>query len=400
MSENKMKDMDIICFAGEDWWYHNPHSNKHIMEAFAKQNRVLFVNSIGIRMPDLKKDKHAWKRIFSKLKSLLRYLRRPEKNIYVLTPLAMPFLKGREEQIQKLNTGLLLFQLKVVSWLLGLERPILWVCVPTVLDVAVELRRKTAKALVYYCVDNIAQFAGANQDYIARLDQDMHDHSDLAIYVNTDMYEERKKTKDNTFYLPHGVDYQHFAQVQQEGRFSTPEEMHDIPHPVIGYIGLIRGVDFDLIRYLAEHNPQWSFVFVGAVFSEVEVVSDLTNVYFLGRKLYEDLPAYLNAFDCCCLYYRRDNDFDNYRNPKKLMEYFATGKPIVSMVNRQMNYFRDYLYVADTYEEFNIYLRKAVESTDEEKRLKRLELAKNQTWDAIAGQAADYIRQVGGNSRS
>jgi glycosyltransferase involved in cell wall biosynthesis len=63
---------DIICFAGEDWWYHNPHSNLHIMKALSKANRVLFVNSIGVRMPDFKKDPiFAWKRITGKLKNKL-----------------------------------------------------------------------------------------------------------------------------------------------------------------------------------------------------------------------------------------------------------------------------------------------------------------------------------------
>jgi hypothetical protein len=85
---------DIICFAGEDWWYHNPHSNLHIMKALSKANRVLFVNSIGVRMPDFKKDPiFAWKRSIGKVKSLLRYFRKGAPNIYVLTPFAIPLIR-------------------------------------------------------------------------------------------------------------------------------------------------------------------------------------------------------------------------------------------------------------------------------------------------------------------
>ena len=47
----RLQGHDIICFAGEDWWFHNPHSNLHLMREFAKNNRVLFVNSPGIRFP-------------------------------------------------------------------------------------------------------------------------------------------------------------------------------------------------------------------------------------------------------------------------------------------------------------------------------------------------------------
>ena len=31
---------DIVCFAGEDWWFHNPHSNLHIMQAWSARNRM------------------------------------------------------------------------------------------------------------------------------------------------------------------------------------------------------------------------------------------------------------------------------------------------------------------------------------------------------------------------
>src|SRR5437868_3207683 len=36
----------IVCFGGEDWWYHHPHSKNHLMKRFARaENRVVFVNS-------------------------------------------------------------------------------------------------------------------------------------------------------------------------------------------------------------------------------------------------------------------------------------------------------------------------------------------------------------------
>ena len=60
---------DIVCFAGEDWWFHNPHSNLHLMKCFSAHNRVLFVNSIGIAMPQLSADRFALRRVLKKLQS-------------------------------------------------------------------------------------------------------------------------------------------------------------------------------------------------------------------------------------------------------------------------------------------------------------------------------------------
>ena len=30
-----LENRSIICFAGEDWWYHHPHSKNHIMKRLA-----------------------------------------------------------------------------------------------------------------------------------------------------------------------------------------------------------------------------------------------------------------------------------------------------------------------------------------------------------------------------
>ena len=43
----------IVCFAGEDWWYHHPHSKNHILKRLARHNRVLFVNSITMGLPSV-----------------------------------------------------------------------------------------------------------------------------------------------------------------------------------------------------------------------------------------------------------------------------------------------------------------------------------------------------------
>src|SRR5213078_1151246 len=65
----------IICFAGEDWWYHHPHSKYHLMRRFAKAgNRVIFVNSISMGLPALG-NKDLLPRVLRKLRSYARLAR-------------------------------------------------------------------------------------------------------------------------------------------------------------------------------------------------------------------------------------------------------------------------------------------------------------------------------------
>ena len=48
-----LSGQSIVCFAGEDWWYHHPHSKNHILKRLARHNRVLFVNSITMGLPSI-----------------------------------------------------------------------------------------------------------------------------------------------------------------------------------------------------------------------------------------------------------------------------------------------------------------------------------------------------------
>ncbi|MGH2824975.1 MAG: hypothetical protein ACRDLY_18540, partial [Thermoleophilaceae bacterium] len=42
----------VICFGGVDWWYHNRgHYDLQMMRELSADRPVLYVNSIGMRMP-------------------------------------------------------------------------------------------------------------------------------------------------------------------------------------------------------------------------------------------------------------------------------------------------------------------------------------------------------------
>jgi hypothetical protein len=36
----------IVCFGGEDWWYHHPHSKNHLMRRFARAGKDSTNNSL------------------------------------------------------------------------------------------------------------------------------------------------------------------------------------------------------------------------------------------------------------------------------------------------------------------------------------------------------------------
>ena len=85
----------IICFGGEDWWYHHPHSKAHLMRRFARAgNKVIFLNSISMGLPSFG-HKDIVPRITRKLRSYSKLARETPEGITVVSPASLPFFGSR-----------------------------------------------------------------------------------------------------------------------------------------------------------------------------------------------------------------------------------------------------------------------------------------------------------------
>ena len=64
----------IVCFAGQDWYIHGrAHCDFQVMRELAGDDRVLVVNSIGMRVPIPGRTEAPARRIVRKLRSILRH---------------------------------------------------------------------------------------------------------------------------------------------------------------------------------------------------------------------------------------------------------------------------------------------------------------------------------------
>ena len=85
-SRRLLSGRDILCFSHD--WTGDPLSKTHLMRLLARDNRILWVNSIGYRTPGMNKADVG--RLWKKLKAAREPLREVEPNIFVLNPLAIP----------------------------------------------------------------------------------------------------------------------------------------------------------------------------------------------------------------------------------------------------------------------------------------------------------------------
>jgi Glycosyltransferase len=154
---------------------------------------------------------------------------------------------------------------------------------------------------------------------------------DQVIVHSPALFGKKGGINSNTSLIPNGVDFPLFSTRQPE-----PADIASIPHPRVGYAGVIkRQLDLDLLLRLAHERPQWSFVLVGPVTNvrgkegQMEALRQSPNVHFLGGKPVQDLAGYVQHFDVGLMCYEV-NDYTRYIYPLKLHEYLAAGLPTIS----------------------------------------------------------------------
>jgi glycosyltransferase involved in cell wall biosynthesis len=184
-----------------------------------------------------------------------------------------------------------------------------------------------------------------------------------------------------SFYVGQGCDLSLFSSADG---FAIPTDIKPIKRPVIGYVGVLQSIrlDMGLLRSLAEQRPDWSIVLVGPQDEEFTVsdLHEIKNIYFLGAKDGNMLPAYINSFDIC-INPQVVNQVTIGNYPRKIDEYLAMGKPTVATSTRAMEIFEDYTYLGKTKEDYLTLIQKALDENTTELQNQRKSFAASHTWE-------------------
>ena len=367
MLENKT----IICFASG---YNAPPTSKHhVMHLLAEKNVVLWVNYHASRAPQATASDFRY--IIEKLGQIAGGMQNPRANVHVLTPLVIPLPSSK--LVRRLNRSLLISQVKKALKKVSQGPTQVWSFTP---DIAYTLGQFDEEKVVYYCVDDHASFSGYDKAQVLKDEEELARRSDLVITTAMALQEAKKGWNDNTILVPHGVDFDHFSRAVNED-LSEPEDMAGIPHPRLGFFGLIRDwVDLDLLAQVAKKRPEWHFVLIGDADSNVDLeqYKPLTNMHFLGRKPYESLPAYCRFFDVGLIPFKI-NELTRAVNPIKLREYMAAGLPVVSTPLPEVGLYEDLIETGQSAHEFEQALEKCL-SQKTDHRNDRVKAMEHETW--------------------
>jgi glycosyltransferase involved in cell wall biosynthesis len=321
-----LRGRDIVCVGFADWDAELWTNQHHLMSRLAGENRVLFIESLGLRTPQLAGRDLA--RIARRLRRGLQ-APRPIDGLHVLSPLVLPLHHNR--LARAINRRLLPALVRRAARRLGLHRPILWAYVP---QAEVLIDALDPSLVIYHCVDDISaheridtlSFRAAEERFAAR--------GDLVLASAPALAERMRALSPNVLFAPNVADTELFSTALSPG--PVDPGMADLQSPRIVFTGAIvtTKLDLPLLVELARLEPSWSFALVGPVgpgdpHADVSALEREPNIHLLGARAYEELPAVLRAADAGLIPYAR-NELTESIFPMKVYEYLAAGLPVVA----------------------------------------------------------------------
>jgi len=304
------------------------------------------------------------------------------------------------------SSGIVNHEIERISRVLNLQNVVIWSYDPMFIkNLEIIAQRVKYKLFVFDAVDDWRPHS-AFKRFRNKLERNysiIRNDADLIFTVSKNLKDELFSARNHDIYwVPNGVEVDRFTAALKY----PPARMQDIPHPIIGYQGIIQDrFDIDLVKYVAEKNPDKSIVLVGGrnesrfsfghgwksfnKFLELQL-GGYKNIYLLPFVPYEQLPQYINQFDIGIVPHKL-NLLTRSMNPLKIYEYLACGKPVVATDNKDMEQFGDLIYVGRTQEEFNQQIQLAFKEDNEMLRKARVDSLTDDTWTARERVMMDYV---------
>lgn len=181
---------------------------------------------------------------------------------------------------------------------------------------------------IYDCMDELAAFKDAPAELV-RLEKELFARTDLVFTGGQSLFEAKRAHHHSVHAFPSSIDLHHFRQAR--GPMRDPADQVDIPHPRIGFSGVIdERLDADLVEHAAAAMPDVHFVMIGPVVKiDPAMLPQTRNLHWLGNKSYSDLPAYLAHWTAGWMPFAL-NESTRYISPTKTPEFLAAGLPVVS----------------------------------------------------------------------
>jgi len=353
--------IDLVIFPLHDWKKCEKEGfrtrDTHLIQHFEKNKNVrrMLVVDRPMTLSEMILKKGYWKIKSGKIikKTPFTSLTKVSKKIYVLDifswDLIKPLILKRDWWGYIFRKDRVIQKIKKDISFLNLNNKVLFLWSPLSTGVIGKLGEQM---VVFDTLDNLTRHSEIEdaRGYIKNGYRIIKEKADIIFANSKETQRFMKNPRISPIFIPNGVDKM-FFQLKRE---KTPEDLKNIPKPIIGYAGKIaKRINVDLLSFLALKLPQVNFVLIGQFLNKkwVKSLFKFRNIHFLGDKHYSQLPYYLGNFDVCIIPHNI-RSLESGEDPIKLYEYLAAGKPVVAINIARVDHFEDTITITHTKEEF------------------------------------------------
>lgn len=334
---------DLVVFA-DDWGRH-PSSCQHLVQRLLDRYRVLWVNTIGMRIPRL--DLSSFRRAAEKLRhwsgDAESHLNSPD-NLRVINPKMWPWFSSSLDR--RLNRELLCRQLK--ASLRKSHSPV--VAITTLPIVADLLGRLPVERWVYYAVDDFSEWPGMDKRSLQRMESQLVRRADVCIAVSDVIRDKLAAMGRDVSLLTHGIDLDHWS---RNGHHRAIPELASFERPLVVFWGAIdRRLDLEFLRRLGQDLEHGTIALVGPICDPDPALFRCPRVRRVPAVSYDLLPQLAQESAVLIMPYA-DLPVTRAIQPLKLKEYLATGRPAIVRNLPSVRSWSDCLDVCETPESFS-----------------------------------------------
>lgn len=368
-----MQYKGIICFSAIDWNFLRQRVHYLMLGLAGKGFKTLFIENTGVRTPKFSD----FPRLLSRLKSAAVKTTGNElpTGLIIFSPLSLPFpysqfavnfnRKYIYSRIKKFLNDYNLKPFEVVFWT--------YLATPLIL----ELMQAQPWGIKVYDVVSDPKIVEPRLESFEKL---LVSRVDFTLFASATLYNDYSGYTRNPILFKDGFN---LDILRKEDIYS---EALKLPRPRLFYIGGInKKINVDVLSALAGYFNKGSIILVGPRSSDV-ILPLNKNIYtFPQCGNYDDLAGFLKVADVGLIPYYSDN-YTGAMHPAKLNEYLVSGLPVVGTSTPELEILSELwgkgiFYLGDTPDEIVAVAEKALAEDDENLREKRLDLAKNNTWD-------------------
>lgn len=362
---------DLLVFSHLRWdfVFQRP---QHLLSRYAKFRRVFYFEDPILGMTEIPR----------------LHLRETSENVLIVVPY-LPSAMSQDQMREALNDLVddLIYEEEIIDFTLMYYTPM-------ALAFTSHLKPHT---VIFDCIDEISQFQEPAVE-IRKYEKELMKKADLVFTAGMSLYEARKSQHHNIHPLPSSIDFHHFSQAR--GRMIEPDDQVNIPHPRIGFYGVIdERFNLELLMQIADLKPDYQFIVIGPVRKiDPEILPRRSNIHYLGKKDYHALPLYLAGWDCAMMPFAL-NEATKYICPTKTPEFLAAGKPVVSTSIKDVIHpygYQNLVYIADTPEDFIDAMDLAMEERKLPEWMDRVDhYLKDNSWDKTFKKMAELELRCG-----